>query len=333
VSFLTIDFSTRLEAGVKQIFPQVLLQKCVFHAIQLLTRGLLKEFSKRKKELLLDHIKEWMLLRRTTLSLEKQGQPKNLPLFNFDDIEVAKKIYVHLRTCLSYDTPNQIEQHLHSFFLTSLFDSWKGKAVFLKKYHNIFIKKKRKYSPKGIRYIVPEIYKTFRSTIKELRKELEESKSHFNKVKYLVLMNPGNMTPFHHKKLRKYLKEFPWLRSYRKLLVKYYYQFRLPAEKRVPLTFLSRFLTDTSHPWLKSAVHTLIEQEENVFRYHCIPKLFPNIKFSKSIKVVNESCNKLMNQLYYTQCGMRTLENLRMRISHRLDCPIIISPTLLEKMT
>ena len=189
-----------------------------------------------------------------------------------------------------------------------------------------------KYSTKGITYIVPEIYKAFRSTIKELCKELEESKSHFNKVRYLVLMNPCNMTSFHHKKLRKYLKEFPWLRSYRQLLVKYYYQFRMPPEKRVPLTFLSHFLTETSHPWLKSAVHTSLEQEESVFRYHCIPKLFPKVKFSKSIKVVNESCNKLMNQLYYTQCGMRTLENLRMRISHRLDCPIIISPTLLEKI-
>jgi len=145
-------------------------------------------------------------------------------------------------------------------------------------------------------------------------------------------MNPINMKSHHRTKLRKYLKEFPWLRSYRHLLVKYYYQFRLSPEKRSPLTFLSRLITDTSHPWLRSAVQTLIDNEEYVFRFQHIPELFPKIKPSKFYKVVNESCNKLMNQLYQTQCGMRTIENIRMRISNRLKCPIIISPNLLEKI-
>jgi len=328
---MTIDFSTRLEAGVNEVFPNVLLQKCVFHAIQLLTRGLLKEFTKRKKEYLLDHIEEWRILRKYTLSLEKNEQTANTAPFKFNDGELAKQICIKLRRCTSHDDPRQIERELNSFFLTPLFDNWKGKYVFMSKYNNIFIKKNLKYSMKGIKYIVPEIYNAFRAAIRELRKELEESKSHFNKVKYLVLMNPINMKPYHRKKLRKYLKEFPWLRSYRQLLVKYYYQFRLPPEKRSSLSFLSHLITDASHSWLRSAVHTLIENEENVFRYQRVPDVFPNVKFSKSIKVVNESCNKLMNQLYQTQCGMRTLENVRMRISNRLNCPVIISPTLLEK--
>ena len=63
----------------------------------------------------------------------------------------------------------------------------------MSKYDNIFIKKKFKYSVKGIKYIIPKIYKGFKAAIRELRKELEETKSHFNKVKYLVLMNPVNI--------------------------------------------------------------------------------------------------------------------------------------------
>ena len=329
---MTIDFSARLEAGVNEVFPKVILQKCVFHAIQLLTRGLLKEFTKIKKEHLLDHIKGWTILRRYTLSLEKGEQTAAPAPFKFNDVELALQIYLRLRSCISRNDPRQIEQGLHSFFLTSLFNNWKGKDAFAFKYNNLFIKKKLKYSAKGIKYIVPKIYEAFRATIKELRKELEESKSHFNKVKYLVLMNPINMKSYHRNKLRKYLKEFPWLRSYRQLLVKYYYQFRLPPEKRSSLSFLSFVITEASHPWLRSAIQTLIENEENVFRYQHVPELFPKVKFSKSIRVVNESCNKIINQLYQTQCGMRTLENIRMRISNRLDCPIIISPTLLEKI-
>ena len=136
----------------------------------------------------------------------------------------------------------------------------------------------------------------------------------------------------HRIKLQKYLKEFPWLRSYRQLLVKFYYQFRVPPEKRRSLSFLSRLITDTSHPWLKSAVRTLIDNEESVVRFQHVPELFPKVKPTKSIKVVNESCNKLMNKLFQTQCDMRTIKNIRMRVSNRLNCPIIISPTLLEKI-
>jgi len=332
VNFMTIDFSTRLEAGVNDVFPTVLVQKCVFHAIQLLTRGFIKEFTKIKKEHLLDHIDEWRVLRRFTLDLEKNEQIKVPAPFQFKDVEIARDVYMHLRGCISSNNPKQIEQALQSFFSTPFFNNWEGQHTFLSKYDDIFIKKKLKYSTKGIKYIISKIYIVFRAAIRDLRKEIEQEKSHFNKGKYLILMNPVNMKPYHRSKLRKYLKEFPWVRSYRKLLVKFYYQFRLSPERRTPLSFLSGLISDTSHPWLRSAIQTLIENEENVFRFQRFKEFFPKVKFSKSIKVVHESVNKLVNQLHQTQCGMRTLENIRMRVSNRLNCPIIISPALLEKI-
>ena len=70
VKFMTIDFSKRLESRVKAVFPNAIMQKCVFHAIQLLTRGLGKEFIRVKNQYLLAHIKEWQELSRVTQSLE-----------------------------------------------------------------------------------------------------------------------------------------------------------------------------------------------------------------------------------------------------------------------
>lgn len=331
VKFMTIDFSSGLESSVKTVFPNAIVQKCIFHAIQLLTRGLRKEFIRVKNKYLLDHIKEWQELSGLTKVLEKNGKEECMPKILFSDIKYAWNIYQKLREILSKVDPQEIQHDLISFFSTSSFTKWTGKPVFLQRYDDIFTKRKFKFSQKAMKYVKPKIYHAWRAAIRKIRRELEESKTHFNKIRYLVLMNPLNMKPYHFKKLRKYLEEFPWLRPYRRIIVKFYYQFRLAPEKRRSLKFLSHLITEDSHSWLKSGVQTLIKNEEDVFQFQNIPKLYPNLQKCKAIKIVNESSNKLVNQLFQVQCGMRTIQNLRMRISNRLKCPIIVSPTLLEK--
>ena len=56
----------------------------------------------------------------------------------------------------------------------------------------------------------------------------------------------------------------------------------------------------------------------------------PKLKDCKGIKVVNETSMRKVNRLFQTQMGMRTLDNLVMRTSHYLDCPIIVAPSVLE---
>lgn len=330
VKFMTIDFSSRIESGVKEVFPEVITQKCVFHAIQLLLRGLIKELTRIKNEHLMAHIKEWSQLSRLSIRLEKDLEEAPKLNLAFKDTSHAWKIYQGLRNCIVKDSIEEIEWRLSQFFLNSSFREWKGNLIFLQKYDDIFIRRKLKFSEKGLKYIIPKIYKAWRGAIREERIHLEVMKLKFNKIKYLLLMNPQNMASFHINKLRKYLKIFPWLRPYRKIIVRFYYQFRLPVQKKHGFQFLTQLLSEKSHPLLKSAISTLISNEEQVFQFKQVYKSNPRIKSIKSIKVVNESNNKILNQLFQTQCGMRTIENIRMRISHRLKCPIIISPNFLE---
>ncbi|MHA1500163.1 MAG: hypothetical protein ACTSRT_21775 [Promethearchaeota archaeon] len=331
VKFMTIDFSSRIESGVKAVFPEVTIQKCIFHAIQLLLRGLIKELTKIKYERYLPHIKEWNQLRRISIDVEKSEECEPKLDLQFTDTAYAWKIYQDLRSCLTKNGPREIERKLSQFFLTPHFRNWKGKETFLQKYEDIFIKSKFKFSEKALKYVIPKTCKAWRGAIRKLREEIETTKSQFNKIKYLILMNPKNMEPYHRKKLRKYLKIFPWLRSYRKIIVRFYYQFRLPLKKRSSFNFLTQLLSEKSHTWLKSAIATLIENQEQVFEFKHIYASNPKIKNVKSIKVVNESINKALHQLFQTQHGMRTLENIRMRVSHRLDCPIFISPETIEQ--
>lgn len=304
----------------------------MFHATQHLTRGLIKEFTRVKNERLLAHIKEWNYLRKVSIALEKNQMIEPELNLKFKDTASAWKVYQELRSCLMSKNYREIEQKLSFLFLNPLFMSWKGKSVFLRLYEDIFTKRKFKFSDKSMKYILPKIHQAWRSAVREQRFELEVKKRKFNTIKYLILMNPQNMNPYHRKKLQKYLKIFPWLRYYRKIIVRFYYQFRLNTQKKSSFNFLTQLISENSHQWLKAAISTLIENEENIFKFKDIYNSNPKIKSVNSIKVVNESSNRILHQLFQTQYGMRTIENIRMRVSHRLRCPIFISPSLLEKV-
>ena len=71
---MTIDFSSRIESGVKEVFPEVTTQKCIFHTIQLLLRGLIKELTRVKNDRLIAHIKEWSRLSRLSIAIEKDQE-------------------------------------------------------------------------------------------------------------------------------------------------------------------------------------------------------------------------------------------------------------------
>lgn len=330
INYVTIDFSNRLEAGVKKHFSEGQILKCAFHASQLLNRGFLKELIRIKNEKLLEPIREWNLLRSNSIEIEEKNRLKKQLQLKFNDTKIAWKIYMKIRGIFSLDQPHLVQEGFVKFFQNSLLKQWKGVKVLKKRYHEIITR--HHFTKKGIVYIEQKVYKAWRAVIREFRKNIEKSKEDFNDIKYLLLMNPINMNNFQKYQIREYLRKFPWLRPYREVIRKFYYQFRVLPEKRQSLKFLLKIVSDKSHSWLKSAIDTLIKNEAQVFRFQLIYKKFPKLKNNKAFKVVNESSMKGINKLFRVQHGMRTVENIQMRISNYIKCPIMISSGLLEDL-
>lgn len=164
------------------------IQKCVFRSVQLLTRGYLKELTRIKRKVLDNYIKERKWLRRKTLELEK-GKINKIPnTLKFSDTKEALSIYKKLQSLYSDCTPTEIQNKVTKFFSTSVFRKWNGHPFFLERYQKIFNQRQLNYTKKGLKYIVPKVYK------------------------------PINMESFHSKKLRKCLTTFHWLRNYHKIL-------------------------------------------------------------------------------------------------------------------
>ncbi len=330
IKYVTIDFSARLEAGVKQFFNEEQILKCAFHAPQLLNRGLLKELTRLKNEKYQDEIKELSFLGRLSLEFEAKERNNKQRELKFADSKKAWQIYLKLRSLFSLSNPVKIETRFIQFLSELSLTHWKGA--------NLLKEKCRSFVPahglteKGLETFKSRVYRAWRAIIRSFRKELEDLKSGFQDAKYLVLMNPINMDRFEKKALRKALVKFPWLRPIRRIMTKFYYQFRLSPAKRCSLTFLLGLVSERCHSWLKSAVDTLIRCEEQIFRFQVLIEKYPALKNIKSIKVVDESTMRRINKLYQTQFGMRTVETLEMRLKHYLECPFIIVPSVLEEL-
>ena len=327
---MTIDFSARLEAGVKQFLNEEQILKCAFHAPQLLNRGLLKELTRLKNEKYQNEIKELSFLGRLSLEFEAKNRNNKPKELKFDDSKKAWQIYLKLRSIFSLNSPVKIKTCFIKFLNELSLTHWKGTNLLKEKCMSFM--PARDLTKKGLKIFKSKVYRAWRAIIRSFRKELEELKSGFQDAKYLVLMNPINMDQFEKKALREALVKFPWLRPIRRIMTKFYYQFRLSPAKRSSLTFLLGLVSENCHSWLKSAVDTLIRCEDQIFRFQVLIEKYPALKNVKSIKVVDESTMRKINKLYQTQFGMRTVENLEMRLKHYLECPFIIVPSVLEEL-
>ena len=330
IDYVTIDFSKRLEAGVKRFFTIEQILKCAFHAPQLLNRGLLKELTRLKNEKYQDEIRELLRLRHYSLEVEAETRKGKSTTFKFKESKLAWENYLKLRSICISSTPRNIERRLTTFFKSVSFAQWKGASLLKEKFELLL--PKRGLTDKSLPPFKTKVYRAWRATLLSFRNELEQSKSGFKDAKYLVLTNPLNTDRFEKQELRKALAKFPWLRPIRRIVTKFYRQFHVAPAKRCSLNFLRALVSEGSHAWLKSAIETLIECEAQVFRFQELVEQNPRLKDAKSIKVVDESTMRKINKLYQAQFGMRTVENLEMRLTHYLKCPFIVVPSVLEEL-
>ncbi|TFF99041.1 MAG: hypothetical protein EU540_07355, partial [Promethearchaeota archaeon] len=276
IDYVTIDFSDRLEAGVRQFFAEEQILKCAFHAPQLLNRGLLKELTRLKNEKYQHEIKELAFLGRFSLEIETKDGILNSKELKFTGSKQAWQVYLKLRSIFSIINPSKIQADLLAYLTNLSVTHWKGANLLKEKCLSLL--PARGLTAKSLESFKLRIYRAWRAIIRSFRKNLEDLKSGFQDAKYLVLMNPLNMDKYQKRALRKALKKFPWLRSIRRIMTKFYYQFRLSSSKRSSLTFLLALVTENCHSWLKSAVNTLIKCEDQIFRFQVLIEQNPALK-------------------------------------------------------
>lgn len=325
--YITIDFDEAWDVSVEAVFPNAIILRCTFHAVQLLTRGLVKEFNRLQKELNGNFIKECNEARRLSLAAEhgKELAAKKILAQDF-----CKQWFNFSQEILQLQQESEPRSFTNSLeMLLTRIRAWNTDAF--KRFKTKLDAKipKGSFTAKGLAWFKPELGKKWRSMLAEIRQDREEKKSEFASAKYLLLKKPKNIEKWEEKELRTFLKENTWARVYRETIRRFYNLLDNPPDTTPTLDFLDNILQEDSNDGLKSAINTLKEKREQVFNFVRVLKVHPEWKDIPMIKVNPEPTMKRINDLARAQYGLRSDSMASYKIEQYLKCPILISPAVL----
>lgn len=272
-------------------------------------------------------IKGYNTIRKLSLEAEKTGKLENYLCKNDRYLTEAWEVYkllFNLKQCQKFGEFNKSWKKIISQIQKA---SWTSK----KELHQFLLKLKstQRFTPKNYDKVPLKVFMIWRRILRAKRELLEKDKGDFTKAKYCVLMNPKNMSQFDRDNLREHLHSYPWMRKLRELLTTFYYQFNLTQNSPRHLTFLRGMLQTDSHTDLVAAINTIIESEEEIFAYHKVWARYPYLRNKISIRSNHEEKNRKVNKLALNQYGLRDSESARIRLEGILNCPIIVSKSLL----
>ncbi len=326
--FFTMDFDDTWFIAVMTVFPNAIIIICTFHAIQLLTKGLLKELNHLQRKMNTIFIKECGIVRKASFALEKTQSVEPLPALTQEFCIKWIVFYQEMIVvCKSDDAPSFISGYVA---LIARIRAWDH--VIANKFEQE-LDINTPLSELDKRHVV-KLKKTlktkWRGVLRDVREAREEKKREFADAKYLLLKKSANLAKWENEKLDTFLKDNAWARIYRTTLLQFYQLFEDSSCDNPSLDFLDAIVNKESRDELKAAVETLKAKKEYIFNYVKALKTHPGWKDHPGFKVNPEPYMKRVNDLSRVQYGLRSDENAAYKLAQFLGCPVMQSQSVLN---
>lgn len=324
-----MDFKPAWHAAIRAVFPLARIIICTFHAIQLLTRALLKEFRRLRFKLHGRFVKEALVARKLSLSLEKGEKIEKKPSFKDEFcvkwFEIFKKI-IDLRSL----KPIKAFENRYKRLVKEI-KSWNLEIG--KKFEEIvaFSLPERGFTEKGLVRFIEVLCTKWRKILFEIRENREEQKKRFTRRMYMMLKKPENMEQWEKDKLDSFLAMNPSMNMYRETLLRYYNMLDDPRKHGMSLSFLNGIISEESHADLKVAVRTLQSFETEIFNFVRAWDEIPHLHGSRAIKVNPEPQMRILNDAVRDQFSFRTDNSKVFRVSRLFSCAVGTSKTLITE--
>ncbi len=327
-AYATVDFDDAWEAPLKAAFPGITILICTFHAVQLLTRGLLKEYNRLQRENNTAFIKQCAVARKWSAQRDKRAgvaPPGLSDPFCRRWVTLYARI---LKACVGRD-PAKFEGEYRA--LLRAMRRWD--PVVTAQYETLLAPKfpKGEITRKGLVRLKADVRIKWRTILRDARFEREETKRQFAETKYLLLKRPENMSEWETKQVSAFLRTNAWAMVPRETLLRYYSLLDDPTGKDTSLDFLDALVAPESHDWLRSAVATLKAKRDNIFNFVKVWQAHPAWRGIRGFKVNPEHVMKKVNAIARAQYSFRSDESARFRLERALNCPVIISETILSE--
>lgn len=324
--FIIVDFKPAWESAVKHVFPDAIIIICSFHAEQLLVHALVKEISRLRKSIDAGFIKGCTRLRRVTLKLETKGVLEDTSWIEHDVLSRWFDFYKQIHALNGASNVNRFTKEYET--LMTAISEWNEEIARDYSTRLAAYLPKQGFTLKSLKFFAPKLQKTWRSILHGLRKAGEENSASFWNGRHLVLKKPRNMTSNERTMLRTYLARFPFMKTYRETLRRFYGLFDEQGKGTPSLKFLDAFLHDDTHDSLRAAVRTLQSKAEKIFNYRKLSSIGIDWNQYKAARVNAEHVNTRVNKLARNMFGFRIWKNARFRLETFLNCPIMLSEAL-----
>ncbi|OLS16204.1 MAG: hypothetical protein RBG13Loki_0167 [Promethearchaeota archaeon CR_4] len=313
---------------MKAAFPGVTILLCTFHAVQLLTRGLLKEFNRLQRQENTSFIRECGAARKWSTQRDERSRTPP-PALSDAFCRRWAGFYAQILTACGTRGAAKFGEKYRA--LLRAMRRWDPDTT--ARYEGFLARKlpKEGFTTKGLSRFKTEMKMKWRAELRRARQEREASKKEFAQAKYLLLKRPENLSKKEGKKLATFLQGNPWAGMPREALLKYYALLDDPTGKDTSLDFLDTLVKPESHDWLRSAVTTLKAKREYVFNFVKAWEAHPKWKDVRGFKVNPEHVMKKVNAVARAQYSFRSDESARFRLERILKCPVLISETILSE--
>lgn len=321
--YFTIDFKPGLDDAILRAFPKVKIIACTFHAVKLLVGGLAKELNRLQGVKHGIFIKECKKVRKMSLKLDKGKKVDNNVVLTHETCRQWYKFYLQIRgVCEEKDTAAFEMKYIS---MVGSITEWNG-IIGCKLKESLPIKAgKGEFTKRSITGVKKALKTKWRAILLDLRKEMEEKKSQFARVKHILLKKPKNVKPWEMELMNEFFTANAWAQEIRKAVIQFYELFDEPSGKAQSFSFLDALITVDCHEQLRSSIETLNAKHEYIFNYLDAWKYKRAWNGIKSIKVNAEFINKQINSIRRMQIGFRSDESARYRLEQFLKCPIIYS--------
>lgn len=324
--YFTIDLKPGMDAAILAVFPAVKIITCTFHAVKLLIGGLAKDLNRLQR---VNHgifIKECKEARKMSMKIERGKPTSDMTVLHQETCKKWLEFYIALHDiCTDMNLSSFKSKYLG---MLGTIKSWNDEIG--TKYTALLS------TTLVTNEITTKVMSTFKKSIKtkwravllDLRKETEEEKAIFARVKHMLLKRPKNVAKWEKELLELFFTTNAWAGDIRDVMVRFYNMLDDPSGKEQSFSFLDSLISEESHEKLRSAVETLKAKQEYVFNYLHAWRSKKAWNGIKSIKVNAEFINKHINNVFRIQFGFRSDASARYKLEQFLKCPVFLSRSL-----